>query len=230
VVKDLKEGLSSARKADVTQARGGIKRYLSRACEYGNAKYARANFLRPTVEGGKRGGGGAVEQTRADFERFRSYLRAASSHLDAVLDSMEYHQAIDNELVDADGMRRAAYAEDEDAKPGCPIGASGLPHVAHAVASLMMAIEQATLYGLLPHDPGQPWVARTVTTTESDEVPASWRRRHEANQCVVCSAPRWPLCTWYYACPTPCWYRLDTLTQNQIITACRDADCSARTS
>ena len=149
-MKDLKEALGSARKADITHVRSGIKRYIARACSYGSAKYERANFLRPAGD------------TRADFERLRAYLRAASSHIDATLDAMELHLANDPQLVDVEGMRRAAYAEDTDAKPGCPVGASGLPHVAHAAASLMMAIEQATVYGLLPTDPGEPWAERVA--------------------------------------------------------------------
>lgn len=151
-MKDMKESLTSGRKADITHVRGAIKRYIARACEYGSAKYERGNFLRNT--------GGTGE----DFERLRKYLRATISHIDATLDAMERHQAGDPNLLDEGGMRRAAYAEDTDAKPGCPVGASGLPHLAHAAASLMMALEQATVYELLPADPGQPWAERAAPT------------------------------------------------------------------
>lgn len=147
--RDLKESLSSARKADITHVRGTIKRYIARACEYGSDKYERGNFLRPT--------GDAAAPSRADFERLRSYLRAAASHIDTTLDFMEGHLALDPKLEDVEGMKTAAYAEDTDAKPGCPIGPSLLPHLAHGAASLMMALEQAALYGLLPADPGTPW-------------------------------------------------------------------------
>ena len=147
-MKDMKEALGSARKADTTHVRKSIQVYIARACEYGSAKYERANYARPAGD------------TRADFERFRTYLRAAKDHIADVLDSMERWQSCDPNLENADELRAAAYAQDTDTKPGCPVGPSGLPHVAHAAASLMMAIEQATLYGLLPADPGQPWAER----------------------------------------------------------------------
>ena len=147
-MKDMKEGLTSGRKADTTHARKSLRVYIARACEYGSAKYERANYVRPA--------GG----TKENFERLRKYLRAAVDHIEDTLTSMERHQADDPNLMDEEGMKRAAYAEDTDAKPGCPVGASGLPHLCHAAASLMMAIEQATHYGLLPADPGQPWAER----------------------------------------------------------------------
>lgn len=153
-MKDMKEGLSSARKADTTHCRKSLAVYVARACEYGSAKYERANYARPA----------RVHPLMGDnFERLRKYLRAAKDHIEDTLTSMERHQAGDPHLVDLDGMLRAAYAEDTDVKPKCPVGASGLPHLAHAAASLMMAIEQATLYGLLPADPGQPWAERKET-------------------------------------------------------------------
>ncbi len=85
------------------------------------------------------------------------YARAARGHIDAMLESMERHQSRDPSLVDVEGMKAAAYAVDTDAKPGQKIGASMLPHIAPACASLMMAITQATDCGLLPKDPGTPW-------------------------------------------------------------------------
>jgi hypothetical protein len=145
---DLKEGLSSARKADTTHMRTPFLVYGSRACEYGSAKYERANYLRPT---------GSVKK---DFERLRAYLRAAESHIRTVLDAMELHQAQDPQLTDEAGMREAAYCKDTDTKPGDKVGPSGLPHLCGAVASLNMAITQAATYGLLPADPGQPWSAK----------------------------------------------------------------------
>lgn len=154
-MKDMKEALGSARKADTTHVRKSLEVYIARPCEWGSVKYERGNFLRAV---GDRTDPAAA--TRADFERFRAYLRAAKDHISDALDSMEHHLAVDPKLEDVAGMKRAAYAEDTDAKPGCPYGHSGLPHVAPAAASLMMAIEQATLYGLLPADPGQPWAAR----------------------------------------------------------------------
>lgn len=143
--KDLKEALGSARKADLTHIRTAFMNYGARACEYGNVKYERSNYLREVGGTGK------------NFERLRAYLRAAASHIFAVLDSMEAHQANDPNLLDEEGMKKAAYCEDTDSTPGAKVGASGLPHLCGAVASLMMAITQATVYGLLPKDPGCPW-------------------------------------------------------------------------
>lgn len=144
-MKDMKEGLTSARKADITHVRGPFMVYTARPCEYGSDKYERSNFLRPA--------GG----TKADFIRFRQYLRAALSHVVSTLDSMERHQAGDPDLLDEAGMRAAAYAADTDRQPGAKVGASLLPHVAHGCASLMMAVTQAAESGLLPADPGTPW-------------------------------------------------------------------------
>lgn len=143
--KDMKEGLSSSRKADITHMRTPFLVHGSRACEYGNDKYYRANYARPM---------GTIQE---DFERLRQYLAAAARHIFVTLDEMEYHQAIDPNLEDIEGMKKACYAEDTDAKPGCPTGPSGLPHLCGAVASLNLAITQATRAGLLPADPGTPW-------------------------------------------------------------------------
>lgn len=150
-LKDMKEGLRSARKADITHVRMPMLVYASRACEYGSVKYERSNFLRPT------GDGGHTKPTKADFERLRGYLRAGLSHTVTVLDAMEAHQAGDPQLLDVAGMKRAAYCEDTDVTPGQAVGASLLPHLCGALASFNMALAQAVACGLLPADPGRPW-------------------------------------------------------------------------
>ena len=152
-LKDMKEGLSSTRKPDITHVRTPFMVYTSRPCEYGSSKYQRSNFARPVSATGY-----GDMPTREDFERLRSYLRAAQSHIAQVLDAMEYHQSLDPDLEDVDGMRRAAYAVDVDEDTTGKVGPSFLPHVAPACASLNMAVTQAVLSGLLPKDPGQPWV------------------------------------------------------------------------
>ncbi len=157
-MKDMKEALSSARKADTTHVRGGVRRYIARTCEYGNAKgYERSNMYRAT------GDGPHSEPTGADFERFRSYLRAQLDHAQAVLDAMEQHQANDPQLLDVEGMKRAAFAADTDPDKTNTIGPSYLPHLCGSMASGMIAIEQAIQCGLLPADPGQPWAKRVAT-------------------------------------------------------------------
>lgn len=148
---DMKESLGSARKPDITHLRKSTAVYIARTCEYGNDKYQRANFIRPT------GGVEHITPTKEDFERFRNYLRAYLSHGMEVLDSMERHQSIDPNLTDVEGMKRACYAADTDATPGAAVGASLLPHICGGMASGMMAIEQAIQCGLLPADPATPW-------------------------------------------------------------------------
>lgn len=150
-MKDQKEALTSTRKPDITHARKSLMVYIARACEYGGAKaYERANYLRSS--------GPPESRATTDFQRLRQYLRAGVGHMVDVLDSMEHHQANDPDLQDTVGMSIAAYAADTDATPGAKVGASKLPHLACAAASLMMAIEQAVACELLPADPMQPWV------------------------------------------------------------------------
>lgn len=153
MLKDMKEGLSSSRKADTTHIRRSFQIYTCRPCEYGSDKYERANYMRPAAPPNV----DMDVQMRAAFERLRKYLRAARDHIDECLESMERHQSQDPKLTDVEGMKIAAYAVDTDVTPGSKIGASMLPHVAPACASLMMAITQATDAGLLPKDPGTPW-------------------------------------------------------------------------
>ena len=160
-LKDLKEALSSARKPDLSHVRKSLMVYSARAHEYGSAKYERANYVRE------------ASNQSADFERLRTYLGASLRHIMAALDSMELHQANDPGLQDVAGMCAAAFAADDDADTSGKVGPSGLPHLCGAVASLAMAIEQATRCGLLPADPGQPWAGveqahQPVTFTAAD--------------------------------------------------------------
>lgn len=145
-MKDMKEALSSGRKPDITHVRTPLLNYVARACEYGSAKYERANYDRP------------VDGDRAAFERLRAYLRACLSHTVQTLDAMERHQALDPQLEDSAGMKAACFAADTDPDTSGKVGPSGLPHLCGAAASLNMALEQAANAGLLPADPGQPWV------------------------------------------------------------------------
>lgn len=148
--RNLKEALSSGRKPDITHVRSSLMVYAARACEYGSAKYDRANYMR------------AVDGPAADFKRCRGYAASLLRHVVGMLDTMERHQSVDPNLEDVEGMRRAVYSPDPDETPGAPVGASMLPHVAHAAAALMMLIEQATASELLPADPGQPWRNRKL--------------------------------------------------------------------
>jgi len=85
-------------------------------------------------------------------------------------------------------MQKAAYAADPDVTPGATVGASNLPHVAHAGAGLMMAIVQATMYNMLPKDPGQRWESTAATVTEiksNSFVPGQIECRRD--NCEVCA-------------------------------------------
>lgn len=169
-LKDLKEGLSSTRKPDLTHVRSGFATYVSRPAAFGSRKYQRANYLRAVSPGGHTG-----VPTREDFERLREYLRANLSHVMQVLDSMEMHQSTDPELEDVEGMTRAVYAPDVDEDTTGRVGPSFLPHIAPACTSLMMAVEQAILCGLLPRDPGQPWEDAECASPMAEEARAKHR-------------------------------------------------------
>jgi hypothetical protein len=125
--------------------------YIARSSEYGDVRYERGNFARPT--GGER----HDDPTPDDFRRFRAYLRANVSHAMLTLEAMEDHLATDPDLEDMDGAIAACFAPDTDVPERGDVGPSFLPHVAMAVSSLNMALKQATDCGLLPLDPGQPW-------------------------------------------------------------------------
>jgi hypothetical protein len=145
---DLKEALSSGRKPDTTHVRYETEVYIARASEYGDDKYQRGNYLRPA---------GSV---RDSFKRHRQYLRSVRDHIAKILGPMERHLARDPLLEDEDGMLAAVRTPDLDVTPGAKVGASGLPHHAHAAAAMNMLITQAVDDGLLPADPGQPWKPR----------------------------------------------------------------------
>lgn len=111
--------------------------YSSRATEYGADKYARGNYF------------GAPPANVDPVNRFAEYLSAAMRHLGKIA------QAI-NIAKGTGGDARAACADlDTEASGGFP--PSMLPHIAHAIAGLMIAVECGINDGLLPADPGQPW-------------------------------------------------------------------------
>jgi hypothetical protein len=153
-MRDLKEALGSGRKPDTTHVRKTIRTYIARACEYGSAKYERANFMRA----------GDHATVEAEIDALRVYARAAKDHIEEFLEAIERHQSTDPHFADVDGLRVAIYAEDTDSKPDCPVGASGLPHLAHGAASLMMLLTKLTMGKWLPEDPGTPWVSAEPAT------------------------------------------------------------------
>lgn len=111
--------------------------YGSRGTEYGADKYARGNYF------------GAPPANVDPVDRFAEYLSAAMRHLGKIA------QAI-NVAKGTGGDARAACADlDTEASGGFP--PSMLPHIAHAIAGLNIAVECGINDGLLPADPGQPW-------------------------------------------------------------------------
>lgn len=177
IVKDMKEGLSSTRKADITHVRTPLMVYTSRNSDYGSFKYERGNYLRPVVPEGYTG-----VPTKADFERYRAYLRAALSHLVQQLDSLETHLSTDPKLEDVGGMRDSAYAVDTDEDTSGKVGPSFLPHIGGTCASLNMALAQAVRCGLIPSDPGQPWRDEKCVSPVAETARAQWRRDEAAKR------------------------------------------------
>jgi Domain of unknown function (DUF5664) len=147
---DMKEALGNSIKPDITHITTAFLNYNARACEYGSEKYQRGNYRR------------RLPSRKDDFNRALAYLRALLSHTTKAIDSMSIHLSRDPELVDYVGMARAVLARDTDTNGIFP--ASGLPHLAHAAASMVMLLTQATDAGLLPLDPGCPWRQLTEET------------------------------------------------------------------
>lgn len=140
---DMKQGLTGSRPKLSILGRHGLI-YTCRGHEYGGDKYARGNYYGPSPIG-KDG------QPISAVDRFMGYIDAAQRHLAHIA------QAV-NVAKGTGGDQRAAVAcVDDEAAGGFP--ASMLPHMAHALASLFIGTEVAVMDGLLPADPGQPWVA-----------------------------------------------------------------------
>ena len=109
--------------------------YGSRACQWGAHRYSLGNFHRPPPEG------------LTPERRLLVYLDAVLRHATAVSDAL--NRAIGTET----DLTIAACDPDED---------SGLPHLAHLLASSMLAITCAVNDGLIPDDPGAPWLEAPV--------------------------------------------------------------------
>lgn len=134
---DMKEGLTNG-KPQLSQIPHAAQVYASRSFEYGSQKYERGNYLRPTVD------------RLADFDRLASYLDAALRHITKVTTEMNRARGCtDKSEID---LKTAAACIDVE---------SGLPHLCGAMCSIMMAVQQAVDAGLIPADPGQPWLKKT---------------------------------------------------------------------
>lgn len=129
---DMKQGMG--RKPPLAQVPPALLNYAARAHQYGADKYQLGNYLREAPEG------------MTDMDRLLEYISAAQRHLAAWADSIIRHLG--------GGKNRAL---DLDTACHAPDSESGLPHAAHAAASLGMALQQAADAGLMPLDPGAPW-------------------------------------------------------------------------
>lgn len=157
---DMKHGLTGDR-PQLSLIGEHSEIYQCRGTAYGAAKYSRGNYHGPAPEG------------VAPDARIMGYVDAAMRHLRAVAQAY-------NVALGTGGDTRAAIAlPDMMASGGFP--ASGLPHLAHAIAGLGIAIECAVADGLLPADPGQPWKAGApeASLPQKDD-PAAERARVEA--------------------------------------------------
>lgn len=140
-VGDMKHGLGGARPQLSILPRAGLT-HGGRAIEYGADKYARGNYHGPPP---------AKLGVDAEPKRLLGYIDATMRHLTDVSD------AINRALGTGGDIRAACRIVDSEASGGFP--ASGLPHLAHAIASLLIGVSCAVDDGLLPADPGQPWRA-----------------------------------------------------------------------
>lgn len=155
---DMKHGLTGSRPALSILPRTGLI-YGCRPLEYGADKYARGNYHGPPPAGVT----GAM--------RLLGYIDAAQRHLTAVTD------AVNRALGTGGDMAEAAADRDLEASGNFP--ASGLPHLAHALASLLIGVSCAVEDGLLPADPGQPWKTQLAPETglPQKDDPAAERAR-----------------------------------------------------
>lgn len=147
VIGDMKQGLTSGRpKLSIVPGPG--KLYGCRGLEYGENKYARGNYYGPPPA------------TTTPVHRFLGYLDATHRHLDAVSD------ALNRALGTGGDITAACRLIDSVSSGGFP--ASGLPHVAHAMASLLLLITVGVEDGLLVEDPGQPWKAALAAAKDGN--------------------------------------------------------------
>ena len=168
-VGDMKAGLTSGARPKLTiLPRHGLT-HGTRAIEYGADKYARGNYH----------GAAPAELGEGDVKaakRLLGYLDAGLRHGTKVADAI-------NRALGTGGDLRAAAAIVDDV-PGGDFPPSGLPDLSHMIASILIGVTCAVDDGLLPADPGQPWVAAlkklTATTAEpldQKDDPASERAR-----------------------------------------------------
>lgn len=140
---DMKEGLTAG-KPCLSEIPHAPLVYAARGFEYGHSpgKYERGNYLRPQVD------------RLADFHRMQFYLDAVFRHGTKL--TTEMNRALGCTDCSEVKLKAAAMAQDEE---------SGLSHLCGMLANLMMLVQQAVDAGLIPADPGQPWLKKASGTT-----------------------------------------------------------------
>lgn len=159
---DMKHGLGGARPQLSIVPRVGMI-YGGRAIEYGGDKYARGNFHGPPP---------AKLGENAEAKRLLGYIDAAMRHL------MHVSDAINRALGTGGDVATACALVDDEASGNFP--PSMLPHLSHALASLLIGVSCAADGKLIPIDPGQPWKALLASAEPGlpqKDDPSSERRR-----------------------------------------------------
>ena len=143
--------------------------YGVRPIEYGADKYARGNYHAPPPPALD------ADPQLAAVKRFLGYLDAAGRHI------VETTDAINRALGSGGDLLAACRVVDDKMSGGFP--PSMLPHLSHAIASLLIGVTCAADDGLLDKDPGQPWKALLAAAKPDSAIedrkadPSSERRR-----------------------------------------------------
>jgi hypothetical protein len=160
----MKHGLTSGARPKLSiLPRAGLV-YGGRGIEYGGDKYARGNYFGPPPPA-------LGEAELAATRRLLGYLDATLRHVTETAD------AINRALGTGGDLGAACAVADDLASGGFP--ASGLPHLAHAISSLLIGVTCAVDDGLLPEDPGQPWTKSAEDGLPQKDDAASERERVE---------------------------------------------------
>lgn len=149
---DMKHGLTSTRpKLSILPLVGLV--YGTRGLEYGGDKYRRGNYYAPPPPG--------VEP----IDRLLGYIDAAQRHLAKTAEALNRVKGLGGDAA------AAAACVDNEASGGFP--PSMIPHLAHAIASLLIGVSVGVDDGLLPADPGTPWKALIAAAKDGNVNPLS---------------------------------------------------------
>lgn len=133
---DMKEGLTNG-KPQLSQLPHAALVYAARGFEYGCSpnKYERGNYLRPQVD------------MLADFHRLLFYADAVLRHATKL--TTEMNRVLGCTDKTKEDLLKGVNTVDIE---------SNLSHLTGMLANGMMAVQQAVDAGLIPADPGQPWL------------------------------------------------------------------------